>query len=257
MTDPSITSWHRFAAASTFLPWAERWLPWLGIATAVLLVGGLTWGLVIAPADYQQGESYRIIFVHVPSAWMSMFVYVAMAVASAVYLTWNIKLADSFAAAAAPLGGWFTFLALTTGSLWGRPMWGAWWVWDARLTSELLLLFLYLGVIGLRASVDEPRRAARAAALLAVFGVINVPIIHYSVIWWNTLHQPPTITKFDQPSMHLSMLLPLLVCAIAFTCYFATAVLLRMRCDLLEKEKERRWLKRIYGDPSVSVETLK
>ena len=167
---------------------AGRLAPWFGIVCALLMVIGLYLGLVVAPADYEQGDSYRIIFVHVPSAWMSMFVYMVMAISSAVFLIWRLKLADIVAEAAAPIGAAFTAIALLSGSFWGKPMWGTWWVWDARLTSELLLLFLYLGYIALRGSLEPAQTAARASAILAVVGVINIPIIHYSVAWWNTLH---------------------------------------------------------------------
>ena len=245
--------WHRWAAPQHFLPLAERLLPWLSLLTALLLGVGIVWGLGFAPPDYQQGQSYRIIFVHVPSAWMSLFAYVAMAGAGAVYLIWRIRLADMFASAAAPLGAWFTFLALATGSLWGRPMWGTWWEWDPRLTSELILLFLYLGVMALRHGIDDPQRAARAAALLALIGVVNVPIIHFSVEWWNSLHQPATVAKFGKPSMHPSMLWPLLLCALGFMSYFAVAVVLRIRCAVMVTDRRRRWLAEVYGEPRVQV----
>ncbi len=222
---------------------AGRLIPWLGWACLLIMLAGLYYGLVEAPPDYQQGESYRIMFIHVPSAWMSMFIYMVMASAGAIGLIWRIKLADIVASASAPIGAAFTFLALVTGSLWGKPMWGAWWVWDARLTSELILLFLYLGFIALQASIEDPRNAARAGAVLALVGVVNIPIIHYSVEWWSTLHQGPTVTKFDKPSIHISMLIPLLLMALAFKLYYATSVLMRARSDVLLREQNSRWVK--------------
>jgi heme exporter protein C len=206
------------------------------------MMAGLYGGLVLAPPDYEQGESYRIIFVHVPSAWMSLFIYTVIASASAVVLIWKVKLADVIARASAPVGASFTFLALVTGSLWGKPMWGTWWVWDARLTSELLLLFIYLGYIGLASAIIDRRVAARACAVFGLVGMVNVPIIHYSVEWWNTLHQPATITKLDKPSIHPSMLSPLLMMAVAFMLYYAAIVLMRARCEVLEQERKARWV---------------
>ena len=224
---------------------AGRLIPWLGWTCLLIMLVGLYYGLVEAPPDYQQGESYRIMFIHVPSAWMSMFIYMVMASAGAVGLIWRIKLADIVASASAPIGAAFTLLALVTGSLWGKPMWGAWWVWDARLTSELILLFLYLGFIALQASIEDPRNAARAGAVLALVGVVNIPIIHYSVEWWSTLHQGPTVTKFDKPSIHLSMLIPLLLMALAFKLYYVTSVLMRARSEVLLREQNSRWVKEL------------
>lgn len=232
---------HKLASPKYFYDIAGHLIPWLGGLFAVLLIVGLYGGLVLAPADYQQGDSFRIIYIHVPSAWMSLFIYVVMAGAGAIGLIWRIKLADVVAASSAPIGASFTFLALVTGSLWGKPMWGTWWVWDARLTSELILLFLYLGVIGLYGAIEDKRNASRAAAVLALVGVVNIPIIHYSVEWWNTLHQGPTVTKLDAPSIHISMLLPLLAMALAFMFYYATALLLRARCEVLERERHAAW----------------
>jgi heme exporter protein C len=237
--------WHQLGSPPHFYRIAGRMIPWFGGATAVLMVAGLYLGLWVAPPDYQQGESYRIIFVHVPSAWMSMFVYVVMATAAAVHLVWRMKLADIVAAASAPLGASFTALALATGSLWGKPMWGTYWVWDARLTSELVLLFLYLGVIALREAIEDRQAAARAASILAIVGVVNVPIIHYSVIWWNTLHQGPTVTKLSAPSIHISMLIPLLIMAVAFMTYYATLLLMRARTEVLVQERNAAWVREL------------
>ena len=220
-------------------------IPWFGWSCLLLIVAGLYYGLVKAPPDYQQGESYRIMFIHVPAAWMSMFIYMVMAISGAIGLIWRIKLSDIVASASAPIGAAFTFLALATGSLWGKPMWGAWWVWDARLTSELILLFLYLGFIALQASIEDPRNAARAGAVLALVGVVNIPIIHYSVEWWSTLHQGATVTKLDKPSIHIDMLIPLLLMAVAFKLYYATSVLMRARAGLLLREQNSRWVKEV------------
>jgi heme exporter protein C len=233
---------HKLGSPRYFYDFAGRLIPWLGAICVLLLGAGVYLGLFVAPADYQQGESYRIIFIHVPSAWMSMFVYVVMASAGAVVLVWRVKLAEIIASASAPLGASFTFLALATGSLWGKPMWGAWWVWDARLTSELVLLFLYLGFMALEATIEDRRTAARATAILALVGVVNIPIIHYSVYWWNTLHQGATVSKMDAPSIHLSMLIPLLLMAAAFQIYYLAVLLMSARAELLSRERRTRWV---------------
>ena len=240
---------HKMASPKYFYDISGRMIPWLGAGFAVLTLAGLYYGLVKAPPDYQQGDSYRIMFVHVPAAWMSMFIYVVMAGAGAIGLVWHIKLAEVMAISSATVGASFTFLALVTGSIWGKPMWGAWWVWDARLTSELVLLFLYLGVIALYNAIDDKRTAARAVAILALVGVVNIPIIHYSVEWWNTLHQGPTVTKFDKPSIHLSMLIPLLLMAVAFKLYYVMVVLMRARCEVLERERHTSWVKQLAESP--------
>ena len=236
---------HKMASPKYFYSIAGMLIPWLATASLLLFLAGLYYGLVKAPPDYQQGDSYRIMFIHVPAAWMSMFVYMVMAGAGAIGLIWRIKLAEVVAISSAPIGAWFTFLALATGSIWGKPMWGTWWVWDARLTSELILLFLYLGVIALYNAIDDKRTAARAVAILALVGVVNIPIIHYSVEWWNTLHQGPTITKLDKPSIHLSMLIPLLLMAFAFKLYYIFVVLMRARCEVLERERNTGWVREL------------
>lgn len=238
---------HKLASPRYFYDIAGKIIPWVGALCALTLLTGLYLGLVVAPPDYQQGESYRIMFVHVPAAWMSMFIYTLMAVLSAINLIWNIKLADVMAGSSAAVGASFTFLALVTGSLWGKPMWGAWWVWDARLTSELILLFLYLGYIALVSAIDDKRTAARAGGVLILVGVVNIPIIHYSVEWWNTLHQGPTVTKFDKPSIHLSMLVPLLVMAVAFKLYYLMVVLMRARTEVLDRERRSAWVQDLFG----------
>ncbi len=223
-------------------------MPWLSALFLLLLLPGLYGGLVLAPPDYQQGESYRIIFIHVPAAWMSLFIYLVMAFCGVVIVVWRMKLAEIVLISSAPIGASFTFLALATGSLWGKPMWGTWWVWDARLTSELILLFLYLGVIGLHGAIEDKRVASRAVAILAIVGVVNIPIIHYSVEWWNSLHQGPTVTKFDKPSIHWSMLLPLLLMALAFQVYYVLALFQRCRAELLQRERNNKWVKELSGE---------
>ena len=240
---------HRFASPPHFYRLSGSIAPWLGWICLGLMVGGLYGGLVAAPPDYQQGESYRIIFVHVPSAWMSLFIYVVMAGASAVALVWRIKLAEIVAIESAPVGASFTFLALVTGSLWGKPMWGTYWVWDARLTSELVLLFLYFGVMGLHAAIEDRRTAGRAAGLFAIVGVVNIPIIHYSVEWWHTLHQGATVTKLSAPSIHVSMLVPLLLMAVSFKLFYATVLLQRARSEVLERERNAGWVRELLARP--------
>ncbi len=221
---------------------AGRLAPWLGGLCLLSLVVGLYLGLVVAPADYEQGDSYRIIYIHVPAAWMSMFAYVVMASSSAVFLIWRLKIADVVAEASAPIGAAFAAVALITGSFWGKPMWGTWWIWDARLTSELLLLFLYFGYMALRGSLETPQSSAKAAAILAVVGVVNIPIIHFSVEWWNTLHQPATITKLDTPSMHISMLRPLLLMVLAFQLLYFHNLMIRVRTLILSREGRANWV---------------
>lgn len=225
--------------------------PVFGIICLTSLVIGLYLGLWVAPADYEQGESYRIIYIHVPAAWMSMFVYVVMAASSAIFLIWRLKIADVAAMASAPIGAAFTAVALLTGSFWGKPMWGTWWIWDARLTSELLLLFLYLGYMALRGAMETAQSAARAAGILAVVGVVNIPIIHFSVEWWNTLHQPATITKLDKPSMHISMLKPLLIMVLSFQMLYFFNLMVRMRTLILEREARAAWVADLAGGRSV------
>ncbi len=239
---------HKFSSPKYFYFLSGRIIPWIGWACLAFMLAGLYYGLLVAPTDSKQGEAYRIIFVHVPAAWMSMFVYMVMAVSGAIGLVWRIKLAEVVAASSAPIGASFTFLALATGAIWGKPMWGAWWVWDARLTSELILLFLYLGVIALNSAIEDKRTAARASAVLALVGVVNIPIIHYSVVWWNTLHQGPTLTKFEAPSIHISMLIPLLLMTGAFKLYYLLTVLMRARCEVLERERNSNWVQELAKD---------
>ncbi len=217
-------------------------LPWFSIFATIFLVIGMIWGLAFAPADYQQGDSFRIIYIHVPAAMWSMGIYVSMAIAAFVGLVWQLKLSNMAVAAMAPIGAVFTFVALVTGSVWGKPMWGAWWVWDARLTSELILLFLYLGVIALYHAFDDQKTAAKAAGILAIVGVINIPIIHYSVEWWNTLHQGATISKMGKPAMAADMLWPLLFSIAGFACFSVAVALVRFRTEILRSESNRPWV---------------
>ena len=236
---------HQLASPPYFYRISGLWLPYILGIFVLLFVAGLYGGLVLAPSDYEQGEAYRIIYVHVPSAWMSLFIYMVMAIAGAMGLIWHIKLAEIVSICSAPIGASFTFLALVTGSIWGKPMWNTWWVWDARLTSELILLFLYFGVIGLYNAIEDKRTAARAVAILALVGMVNIPIIHYSVEWWNTLHQGPTVTKFDKPSIHLSMLIPLLLMAVAFKLFYISVLFMRVRTELVVREQKSKWVKQL------------
>jgi len=223
----------RLANPTRFVRLADRLLPWLIAAMAAAFAVGLVWGLVYAPPDYQQGDTVRIMYVHVPAAWLAMFGYSFMAVASFVALVWKHPLADVAAKAAAPIGAGFCLVALVTGSLWGAPMWGTWWVWDARLTSMLVLFFLYVGYMALWSAIEEPERASRAAAILALVGAVNVPIVKFSVDWWSTLHQPSSVMRLDGPTIDASILWPLLVNAIAFQLYFVTVLLWRMKAELI------------------------
>ena len=240
-------NWFKYAAPQSFFPLAGRMIPWFSLLAAVLCAAGLYIGLWVAPTDAQQGDAYRIIFVHVPAAWMSMVVYLAMAFWAGVGLVFNSRLSSMLATALAPTGAWMTFLALWTGALWGKPTWGAWWVWDARLTSELVLLFLYIGFMSLHAAIDDVRRADRSAALLALVGVVNVPIIYFSVKWWNTLHQGASVSLTKSPSMATTMLLGMLVMALGFWMYCIAVALVRLRTTILERERHAVWVQRVVG----------
>ena len=234
---------HRLSTLKYYYEWSGKWVPWLLGLTAVLMFVGLYWGLLVAPADYQQGESYRIIYVHVPAAWMSMFVYVVMAGAGFIAIVWQTKLSEIVVSECAVIGAMFTALALVTGMLWGKPTWGTYWQWDARMTSELILLFLYFGIIAVHSVIEEPRTAARVASILAIIGIINIPIIHYSVTWWSSLHQPNMKLISKTPSVHPSMLYPLLIMATAFQFYFVSLLLIRMRNAILYRERLTNWVK--------------
>ena len=238
---------HRFANPGRFLRIADRIAPWLAAATVVATAVGLYWALIVSPPDYQQGESVRIMYVHVPAAWMALFCYICLAGAAAVGLIWKHPLADLAAKATAPVGAAFTFLALVTGALWGKPMWGTWWVWDARLTSVLVLFFLYLGYMALVNAFDDPTRGVRAGAILALVGLVNVPIIKFSVDWWNTLHQPASVVRLDGPTIHDAMLWPLLVMALAFKLYYVWVLLVRVKCEIVASKIRAIRLRQVHG----------
>ena len=235
-------NWFRYAPPASFFFVAGRLAPWFGAAALVLLAAGLYVGFFVAPTDAQQGEAYRIIFIHVPAAWMSMFIYVVMAGWAAAGLVFNTRLSGMMASALAPTGALFTFLALWTGALWGKPTWGAWWVWDARLTSELILLFLYFGFMALQAAIDDPRRADKAGAILALTGIVNIPIIYFSVKWWSTLHQGASVSFTSAPTMAATMFLGMMLVAGAFWMYAIAAALMRVRSIILERERATSWV---------------
>jgi heme exporter protein C len=237
------TWFYRLASPPYVYRTAAALTPWFMTVAVIAIAGGLIGGLGLAPPDYQQGDAFRIIYVHVPSAYLSLFCYTAMALAGAIGLIWRIKMAYALAAATAPIGASFTVLALLTGSLWGKPMWGTYWAWDPRLTSELILLFLYVGVMSLRPAFEDPARGDRAAALLSIVGVVNVPIIHFSVQWWNSLHQGSTIAKIGESSISGSMLWPLLTMLLGFTCFFGAVVCMRLRGEVLSRERQSAWVR--------------
>jgi heme exporter protein C len=241
-SDEKKVNWFRYSSPATFFPLAGRLVPWFGGAALVLLAAGLYVGFFVAPTDAQQGEAYRIIFIHVPAAWMSMFIYLVMACWALAGLVFNTRLSGMMATALAPTGALFTFLALWTGALWGKPTWGTWWVWDARLTSELILLFLYLGFIALQAAIEDPRRADRAGAILALTGVVNIPIIYFSVRWWATLHQGASVSFTTAPTMAATMFAGMLLVAAAFWMYAIAAALLRVRAIILTRERSAQWV---------------
>jgi heme exporter protein C len=234
---------HRFASPPWVYGFARRWAAWFGGAAALAMLMALYGGLILAPADYQQKDAFRIVYVHAPVATFSLVIYTTMAIAAAVGLIWRMKVAHAVAAASAPLGAWLTVATLGTGMLWGKPMWGAYWVWDPRLTSELVLLFLYLGYMGLRAAIEDPQKADKASAVLAVVGVVNVPIIRFSVDWWNSLHQPATTKLLGDPDMDGSMVWPLLLMLAAFALYYAAVLLVRLRAELLRRERNASWVR--------------
>ena len=242
----SLVRWfHQLGSPPYFDRFAARWTPWCYLAALVLLGVGLWQALFVAPADYQQGDSFRILYIHVPSAWMSMAVFALMAVYAAIALVWRIKLCEILAMACAPIGAGFTLVTLATCSIWGKPMWGTWWDWDPRLTTELILLFLYLGVIGLYNAIDDRRAAARAAGLLAIVGVVLLPVIRYSVVWWNSLHQGQTIRMFGESSMDASMVWPLAWMVIGTKLWFLGALLARARADNLRREAGKAWVTQV------------
>ncbi|MBH69119.1 MAG: heme transporter HemC [Rhodospirillaceae bacterium] len=233
---------HKFANPARFTRVADRVLPWTSVTSAVCIAIGLYLALIISPPDYQQGETVRIMYVHVPSAWMALFAYTLIAIASASFLIWRHPLADIAAQSAAPLGAAFTAITLITGALWGQPMWGTWWVWDARLTSVLILLFLYIGYIALVNAFDNHEKGSKAGAILALVGFVNIPIIKFSVDWWNTLHQPASLTRLDSPAIDPSMLAPLLIMALGFKLFFISILIVRIKIKLIEKRIRARKL---------------
>jgi heme exporter protein C len=241
------TWFYRLASPPYVYGLTGRLAPWLFAVAAGAIGYGLIDGLAFAPPDYQQGDAFRIIYVHAPSAWLSLSVYSVMAVAGAIALIWRIKIGHAVAAAAAPIGASFTLAALVTGSLWGKPMWGTYWAWDPRLTSELILLFLYFGVMSLREAFEDSARGDRAAALLGIVGIVNVPIIHFSVYWWNSLHQGATVMKFSKAPMPASMLMPLLAMLLGFTCFFGAVLCIRVRAELLNRERLAVWVREAVG----------
>jgi len=245
-------NWSKYSAPTAFYPLAGRLIPWFSVMAVALMGVGLYMGFFVAPTDFQQGESYRIIFVHVPAAWMSMFLYVVMAIWAGVGMGLNARLSFMMAQAIAPTGAMFTFLALLTGAMWGKPTWGAWWVWDARLTSELILLFQYAGVMLLRTSIDDLRRADRSSAVFALVGVVNVPIIYYSVQWWNTLHQGASVSMSTGSKMAATMLMAMLIMTIAFWLYSIAVILARVRCIVVERDSLPVWDEK----PAVSQDVV-
>jgi heme exporter protein C len=247
--NPIVLFFHKTGSPPWFYRFAGKLSPWLWALCLPLTLVGLYLGLFASPPDYQQGESVRIMYIHVPAAWMSMMIYGFMAIMGFIALVWRIRIMEVLLISSAPIGAAFTMVALITGSLWGRPTWGTYWVWDARLTSELVLLFLYFGVIALYNAYDEPRKAARAASLLAIVGAVNLPIIHYSVEWWNTLHQGSSIGTSGN-SIHTSMLWPLLLMVAASKFYYGAALLGRARLKLLEQDRRKRWVNEVLTEGS-------
>ncbi|WNC67889.1 heme ABC transporter permease [Thalassotalea nanhaiensis] len=241
---------HPYANPERSYHFSGKLIPWFSIISGLLLIIGLTIGLAFSPADYQQGESVRIFYLHVPAAMLSMGIYLGMAIAALCALVWQLKLAETSIAALAPIGATFTAIALLTGAAWGKPMWGTWWIWDARLTSELILLFLYLGVIALQNAFEDKSLAGKAASVLALVGVINLPIIHYSVEWWNTLHQGATVSKLEKPSMSTDMLIPFAISFFGFAFLVASLACIRFRAEIIARNSMRPWVKALVNGES-------
>lgn len=241
------TWFHRLASPPHIYRVAGTLTPWFAWPAGLLIVSALYAGLFLAPPDYQQGEGFRMIYVHAPSAWLSVMIYGVMATAAAVGLIWRMKVAHAAAASCAAIGASFTLVSLITGMLWGKPMWGTYWVWDPRLTAQLVLLILYLGYMALRSGIDDLGRADRASAVLAIIGVVNLPIIRYSVEWWNSIHQAPSVMKMERPSMPFDMLAPLLMMLLGFTLLFAAVLLVRMRAEVLRRERGASWVKEMVS----------
>lgn len=243
---------HPYANPEISYHFAGKILPWCSRLAFLFLSVGIVWALLFAPADYQQGETFRIFYLHVPAAMLSMGIYLGMAIAALTSLVWQLKLADASAAAMAPIGATFTFIALVTGAAWGKPMWGTWWIWDARLTSELILLFLYLGVIALHNAFEDKSLAGKAAGILALVGVINLPIIKYSVEWWNTLHQGATVSKLGKPAMTADMFWPFLICFIGFAFLVTALICIRFRTEVLNRNSMRPWVRELVANEENS-----
>lgn len=243
--NPIVRWFHQLGSPPVFDRFARRWAPWAYGLALLTMAAGLYGALFVVPADYQQGDSFRILYIHVPSAWMSLAVFAAMAVYAVIALVWRIKLCEILAMACAPIGAAFTVITLATGAIWGRPMWGTWWDWDPRLTTELILLFLYLGVIGLYGAIEDRRGAARAASLLAIVGVALLPVIRYSVVWWDSLHQGQTIRVFGESTIDASMAWPLLWMVVATKFWFVGSLLARARADNLRREAGKDWVRRL------------
>lgn len=237
--------YHQWGSPRYFYQISGRFIPWLAVFAVLLLITAMVWGLLFAPQDYQQGHSFRIIYIHVPTAILAQSVYLLMATAGAIGLIWKMKLADMVAKAVAPVGASFTLLALVTGAIWGKPTWGTWWIWDARLTSMLVLFFLYVGIIALHGAIQNVHNAARATAVLALVGAVNIPIIKYSVQWWNTLHQPATFKLTEKPAMPPDMWLPLLLAVLGFYTLFALLLLMRTRCEIIDRERNSKWVRQL------------
>ena len=242
-----LVNWFKFSSPATFYPLAGKLIPFFWALAIIFGIAGLWISFFVAPVDAVQGQGYRIIFVHVPASWMSMFIYIMMAVWAGLGLVFNTRLSAMMAQALAPTGALMAFISLWTGAFWGKPMWGAWWVWDARLTSELILLFLYLGFMALQASIDDPRRADKAGAILALVGVVNVPVIYFSVKWWNTLHQGASVSINKSPSMAHTMLWGMLLVALCFWMYSIAIALMRVRTIILERESHSDWVRTLEG----------
>ena len=242
------TWFYRMGSPKWFYEITGRWLPWFAATAVLLLSVGVIWALAFAPQDYQQGNSFRIIYIHVPAAILAQSIFFMMAITGGIGLIWKMKVADMVAKSCAPIGATMTFIALFTGAVWGKPTWGAWWVWDARLTSMLILLFLYFGVIALQSAFDSKQSAARASAILSLVGMVNIPIIKYSVEWWNTLHQPATFKLTEKPAMPMEMWLPFLIMVIGFYCFFATVLMMRTRNEILEREKRTQWVQGLLSN---------
>lgn len=243
---------HPYANPEISYHFAGKILPWCSRLAFTFLTIGIVWALLFAPADYQQGDTFRIFYLHVPAAMLSMGIYLGMAIAALSSLVWQLKLADASAAAMAPIGATFTFIALVTGAAWGKPMWGTWWIWDARLTSELILLFLYLGVIALHNAFEDKSLAGKAAGILALVGVINLPIIKYSVEWWNTLHQGATVSKLGKPAMTADMFWPFLICFLGFAFLVTALICIRFRTEILNRNSMRPWVRELVANEEKS-----